>query len=87
MVVLKTYRFLKDRQNNKLFCLKKFEFSNRKKKVERREYVFLLTSSSIVISSNVVIGGTTFLLNFFFVFVFGFRKVKKPTLLTKRLRR
>ena len=37
MVVLETYTFLKGRQDNKLCSLKKFDFSNRTKKVGQRE--------------------------------------------------
>ena len=38
---METYTFLKGRQDNKWCSLKKFNFSNRTKKMGRREYIFV----------------------------------------------
>ena len=37
---METYTFLKGKQDNKWYSLKKFDFSNRKNKVRWREYIF-----------------------------------------------
>ena len=42
MVVLETYTFLKDKQDNKLYLFKKFDFSDMTKKVGRREYFIFI---------------------------------------------
>ena len=44
---MKTYTFLKGRQDNKWCSLKKFDFSNRTKKVRQREYIFLPMSYTV----------------------------------------
>ena len=36
---METCTFLKGRQNNKLYSFKKFDFSNRTKKVGQKEYI------------------------------------------------
>ena len=41
MVVLEIYTFLKGRQDNKWYSLKKFDFSNMTKKVRWREYYLI----------------------------------------------
>ena len=49
---MEIYTLLKGRQDNKLCSLKKFDFSNRTKKVGRREYNFLKTVFSEHQSNN-----------------------------------
>ena len=44
---LETYTFLKGKQDNKWCSFKKFDFSNRTKKVKQREYFLLVRTKWI----------------------------------------
>ena len=66
MVILETYTFLKGRQDNKWCSLKKFDFSNRTKKIRRKGVIDTIESTKfgLKLATSTLTGGRSERLNY-----------------------